>query len=72
MSQTPREHLGVFLNVHVCEKALIWKITLLAEIHLSIRFPIIVGRLSTLCRGRNGGCKAYKVRISYMISYNII
>ncbi len=71
------EHLGVFLHVSVCERALISKVTLLVEIHWSVRIMIVIACISTLCRGRIGCWKAWKVSedimilciISYMISY---
>ena len=31
--QQKREHLGIFLHIHVCERALISKVTLLVRIH---------------------------------------
>jgi hypothetical protein len=58
------EHLGVFIHIHVCERALIIKVTLIIEIYWSFRFMILVGSISTQCRGRISGCKACTVRVS--------
>jgi hypothetical protein len=60
---------------NVCERALISKVTLLVEIHWSVRIMIVIGCISKLFWRRIGGCKAGKVSIditiSYMISYMI-
>jgi hypothetical protein len=56
---------SISMSVADCQRALISNVTLPVEIHWSVRFMIVVGCISTLCRGRIGGCKAADMRSEY-------